>query len=141
MAYNLATIRANLKTLLQTVTQISFVYDFFQPTVEGYPAIIFDITNNESEMLTDAENLRTITFSVYILAEIKTATLTGAKDLLDAATKAVVEALEDIDNLTLTNSVDWIMPTVGPREQSQTPEGAVLSQRLDIQVKVSSSIV
>lgn len=141
MAYNLSTIRANLKTLLQTVTQVAFVYDYMNPNVEGYPAIIFDITNNESEMLTNTDNLRTITFSVYLLAEIPVNGQSEAKRILDVATKNVVEALEDIDNLTLSASVDWVMPTVGPREQISTPEGMVFSQRLDVQVKVSSSIL
>lgn len=141
MAYNLVTIRANLKTLLQTVTEIAYVYDFNNPNVEGYPAIVFDISNNESEMLTDAENIRTITFSVYILAEITVKGQSAAKTILDTATKKVVEALEDIDNLTLSGAVDWLMPTVGPREQFNSPEGAVFSQRLDVQVKVASSIM
>lgn len=139
--YDLSTIRANLKTLLQTVTQISFVYDYLNPNIEGYPAIIFDVSNNNSEMLTDTENLRTITFSVYILCEIAVDGQAGARNLLDVATNSVVTALEKITNMSLSGSVDWMMPTVGPREQIATPNGNAFSQRLDIEMKVSTSIL
>jgi hypothetical protein len=43
--------------------------------------------------------------------------------------------------MTLSGSVDWIVPTVGARTEFTTPEGSVLSQELKIQVKVSSSIM
>lgn len=141
MAYDLTTIRANIKTLLQTVTEIAYVYDYNNPNVEGYPAIIFDITNSESEFLTDTENLRTITFTIYILAEIPVKGQNLSKTILDTATKQVVTALEDIDNISLSGAVDWIMPAVGSRTQFTTPEGSVLSQELQIKVKVSSSIL
>lgn len=141
MTYDIATIRSNLKTLLQTVTQIANVYDYLNPNVEGYPAIIFDVSNNRSDMLTDTENLRTVTFTVYILQEIAVQGQQSAIDLLDAATNAVVTALEKITNMSLSGSVDWVMPTVGPREQVSSPNGALFSQRLDIEVKISTSIL
>jgi hypothetical protein len=141
MTYDIATIRTNIKTLLQTVTQFSFVYDYLNPNIEGYPAIVFDMTNNESEMLTDTENLRTITFTVYLLTEIGVKGQQGAIDILDVATNNAITALEKITNMSLSGSVDWIMPTVGPREQIAGPNGALFSQRLDINAKISTSIL
>lgn len=141
MSYDLTTIRANLKTLLQTVTEITNVYDYNNSKPAGYPAIIFDITENQSDMLTDTENIRTITFTAYILSEITVAGLDTSKGILDIATKQVVTALEKITNMTLSGSVDWIMPTVGVRQEFSTPEGSVLAQELKIQAKVSSSIL
>lgn len=141
MAYDLSTIRTNLKTLLQTVTEISNVYDYFSADVVGYPAILFDIVNSESEMLTDTENLRTITFDIYILSEIKVEGIANAKRVLDVATKQVVTALEDKDNMSLSGSVDWLMPTEGAREQILLANGQAFSQKLSLQVKASSSIL
>ena len=94
MSYNLATIRAELKTLLSTITEIAFVYDRRNPNIEGFPAIIFDITRNENEMLTNTENLRTIIFTIYIIAEIGLSGATQANTFLDDTTKKVVETLE-----------------------------------------------
>lgn len=141
MAYNLATIRGNLKTLLQTVTGIANVYDHYEINPSGFPAIIFDISNNESSMLTDTENVRKITFTAYILVEIQVAGRDQAKGLLDTATQAVVVALEKKDNMSLSGSVDWIMPTVGARDEYAVANGQVFSQRLDVVMNVSSSIL
>ncbi len=141
MAYNLATIRGNLKTLLQTVTGIANVYDHYEINPSGYPCIIFDISNNESSMLTDTENVRKITFTAYILVEIQVAGRDEAKDLLDTASQAVVIALEKKDNMSLSGAVDWIMPTIGPRDEFAVASGQVFSQRLDIVMNVSSSIL
>lgn len=139
--YNLATIRANLKTLLESVTQIAHVYDHFEMNIAGYPAIIFDISKNENSMLTDADNLRKITFTIYILTEINVAGRDTAKDLLDTATNNVVTALESLANMTLSGSCDWIMPAVGNRDEFAVGDGLVFSQKIDLDVNISSSIV
>lgn len=141
MSYNIATIRANLKTLLGTVTEIQNVYDYAEPEIAGYPAIVFDIAEQDDEWKTSQDVLRTITFRVWILTELTVAGLETAKDILDAATKTVVEALEDADNQTLSGAVDWIVPTTGPRSQIQGPSGNLLSQQLDVRVKALSSIL
>jgi hypothetical protein len=141
MAYNLQTIRGNLKTLLTAVTGIANVYDTFETNIAGYPAIIFDISNNESEMLTDSENIRKITFTLYVLAEITIAGRDTAKGLLDTVTQNVITALEDKDNMSLSGSVDWIMPTVGARDEFDSTDGVVFSQKLDIVINVASSIL
>ena len=141
MSYNLATIRAELKTLLSTITEIAFVYDRRNPNIEGFPAIIFDITRNENEMLTNTENLRTIIFTIYIIAEIGLSGATQANTFLDDTTKKVVETLEDIDNLSLSGNVDWIMPVEGTREEVQSPQGSQIWQQLDLRVRVSSSVL
>jgi hypothetical protein len=138
--YNPATIRANLKTLLQTVTKIANVYDQYETNVAGYPAIIFDISKNESDMLTDAENIRKITFSIYILAEITIAGRDTAKGLLDNATQDVITALEAKANQSLSGSIDWMMPTVGARDEFAVVDGQVFSQKLDVVMYVASSI-
>ena len=141
MAYDLDLIRTALKTLLATITEIAFVYDRRNPNIEGFPAVIFDITNNENIMLTNTQNQRTITYTLYIIAEIGTAGATQANTILDIATKKVVEILEDKDNITLSGNADWIMPVVGAREEVSSPNGSQIWQQLDLQVRVVSSIL
>lgn len=141
MAYDLATIRGKIKTLLQTVTEIAYVYDRRNPNIEGYPAIIFDIERNDNVMLTNVENLRTITFRVWILAEVGVAGAANANRILDNATKAVVNAVEDIDNLQLGGDVDWITPVEGARQEVASPNGSIIWQILDLRTNISSSVV
>lgn len=139
--YNLATIRANLKTLLTSVSGIANVYDQFEMNVAGYPAIIFDISKNENSMLTDADNLRKITFTIYIITEINVAGRDVAKGLLDTATNNVITALESLANMTLSGACDWVMPAVGNRDEFAVGDGLVFSQRIDLDVNIASSIV
>jgi len=141
MPYNLATIRTQLKTLLQTVTEVAFVYDRRNPNIEGYPAIIFDVTRSENEMLTNTENLRTIMFTIYLIAEVGQSGAAQANSYLDTVTKKVVEALEDVDNITLSGNVDWMMPVEGDRTEQQSPQGDTVWQQLDLRVKVASSVL
>jgi len=140
-SYNLQTIRANIKTLLQTVTEIAFVYDRRNPNIEGYPAIIFDIDRNDNEMLTNVENLRTITFRIWIIQEVGVKGANDANGFLDTTTQKVVVALEKIANLDLSGQVDWIMPVEGARQEVTSPEGSVIWQILDLKVRVSSSVI
>lgn len=140
-AYNLQIIRGKIKTLLQTVTEVAYVYDRRNPNIEGYPAIVFDIERNDNEMLTNVENLRTITFRIWIMQEIGTAGADSANQYLDEATQKVVVALEDITNLDLGGNVDWIMPVEGARQEVSSPEGSIIWQVLDLRVRVSSNVL
>lgn len=133
--------RSALKTLLQGATEIANVYDYSNPNVAGYPAIIFDVSNEESEMLDDANNLRTIQFTIWILQEITVKGEQAAKDVLDAAVKSVVNILEAKANETLSGTVDWIMPVMGRRSHTPTPQGAAFMQEVVLRAKVASTIL
>lgn len=141
MAYDPNLIRAEIKTLLQTITEIAFVYDRRNPNIEGYPAIIFDITDAESERLTNVQNLRTIEFQVYVIVAIENIGAAQANSILDVATKKVVEVLEDVDNQSLTGLVDFTEPVAGPKEEQSSPQGSQIWQRLDFRVKIASSVL
>lgn len=140
-SFDINAARAQLKTLLQTVPELAYVYDFSNPNVEGFPCVIFDVSSEDSEMLDDAYNLRTIQFTIWILQEITVAGEQDAKDSLDAAVKAVVNILEKKTNDTLGNTVDWIMPVMGRRTHVPTPQGAAFMQEIILRAKVASSIL
>ena len=139
--YDIATIRSALKTLITTADKLAFVYDYFNPKIEGYPCVAFDMENEANEMLDDANNLRTVTFKVYIMQEISVATRTTAKDLLDAAVKQVVNILETKTNDSLSGNIDWLMPINGKRGEVESPEGNILYQEIIIDAKVASTIL
>lgn len=139
--YNPTTIRANLKTLLQTVTGISYVYDYYNANIEGYPAIIFDVTDEEGSMLDDSNNFHSVTFMIYIYSEVIVAGQTVARDYLDTTVASVITALEKKSNDTLSGSVDWVMPVVGRRQEIQTTQGAVMCQELKLKCNLASSIL
>ena len=139
--YDLDATRTALKILLETITEIAFVYDRRNPNLDGYPAIVFDIVNNESSFLTNVDNLRTITFSIWIIQEINVIGMDQANEILDIATQKVVNVLEDIDNISLSGNVDWIQPITGPREEAQSPKGSVMWQRIDLDMRIASLVI
>jgi hypothetical protein len=143
MAISIQTIRTNLKTVvsnLVTSTTVSVVYDYFEPNISNYPAIVFDITNNTDDYLTNKENLLKITFSAYIIVEIFENGVEDATRLLDTVTDALIVELRDEDNISLSGAVDWISPVVGPRGQVETPRGMAFQQQLDIVLNVADTI-
>lgn len=138
--YDISATRAALKTLIQTVTKIANVYDYANPIIDGYPAVILDMTSEDGTMLDDNNNLRVITFTIWLAQETKVLGLQGAKDSLDAATKDLINALELRSNDTLGGTVDWIMPSSGRRLQSQSEEGLIVYQEIILKCNVSSAI-
>jgi len=140
---NISNIRAGLKnviTNLVTSTTISVVYDYYEPSVSGYPAVVFDITDNADSFLTTTENLIKITFSAYVLVEIYQDGISDATDLLDGVTDDLIAELRKTSNMTLGGTVDWISPALGPRSHVETPNGMAFSQQLNIAVNLASSI-
>lgn len=143
MSISISTIRTNLKAVvsnLVTSSTVSVVYDYFEPNVSGYPAIVFDITNNTDDYLTNKENMLRITFSAYVIVEIFQNEVEDATRLLDTVTDALITELRDEDNISLSGAVDWISPVVGPRQQVETPSGMAFQQQLDIVLNVADII-
>lgn len=137
---NLATIRSNLKGIMQnlvTSTTVAVVYDYYESNPTGYPAIVFDITDNSDSFLTTSENLMVVTFTAYVLVEVLNKNVEQATDILDTVTDALIDIVSDKDNITLSGEADWISPTVGPRNQIETPNGQAFMQELSIKVNTS----
>lgn len=139
--FDINAVRAQIKALLQTATELAVVYDYANPDVTGYPCAIFDVSNENSEMMDDSNNLRTMTWNIWILQEISVKGEQSAKSSLDAVVKNVVNILEKKSNDTLNNTVDWIMPVVGRRTHVPTPNGAAFMQEVILNAKVASTIL
>ncbi len=139
--YDPSAIRAQIKTLLETVTELQVVYDYRNPTITGYPAVIFDMTNEEGTMLDDTSNVRVITFTLWVICELPVKGEDLAKTILDNATKAVINKLEAKANDTLGGTVDWTMPTMGQRAEVASPEGNTIYQEIRLRCNIASTIL
>ncbi len=139
--YDPAAIRAQIKTLLQTATSIQYVYDYNNPNIDGYPAIVFDITDETNDMLDDSNNMRIITFTLYVITEIKVKGLDGATTILDNAVKEIINLVEKKTNDTLSNTVDWVTPIIGKRVQTSSPEGNFIYQEMQLRCNIASTIL
>ena len=126
-------LRTKIKSVLQSVTELAFVYDFHKTDLEGYPAATFDVASEEGVFLTNKENLRTIAYTIVVYQEVAVKGLDEATNILDAAADAVIaafEAKEDLDGV-----VDWCLPLAGPRGQFQAGAGLVAFQQLTLQCR------
>lgn len=139
--YDIGLIRAAIKALLTSVSSLSKVYDFQQSVIEGYPAAIFELDNEDAQMLDDTSNQRVLSFKIWIVTELPTEGIQAAKDLLDSVTRDVINALEKKTNLLLSGTADWTMPVIGARSQTNSPEGNYLYQELMLKVYVVSTIL
>lgn len=138
--YDIGAIRAAIKSLLQSVSSVEVVYDSKQAALAGYPAVVFELDREQGDILDDVNNQRKLTFKLWVVVEAATQGMDAAKDMLDAVTKDVVNALESKSNLTLSGTADWTMPVIGGRDFVQTPEGLTGYQELQLEVHVVSSI-
>lgn len=138
--YDPSAVRAQIKTLLQTVTEVAYVYDYRNTAIDGYPAVIFDMTNEEGTMLDDTNNVRTLTFTLWVICELPVKGENLAKTILDNASKAVINVLEAKANDTLGGTVDWVMPAMGQRQEVQSPNGNQIYQEIRLRCNVASSI-
>ena len=77
------TIKAKIKTKLQTIGEIKYVHSYEKADLQGFPAVtILGFTIND--ILEDTKtNLREYTFKVRIFQEIETTTAEKAEEIID----------------------------------------------------------
>jgi hypothetical protein len=128
-------LRAKIKSELDAITELAFVDDIHHENITGFPAVTFDIADENSAFLTNKENLRTVAFSINIYQEIKTIGKEEAKRILDETADIVIDKFEK--NFNLDGVVDWCIPLAGPRGQLETSSGAAYVQQLTLQCNFS----
>lgn len=139
--YDIGAVRTAIGNVLAGVTSLSKVYNYLAAKIEGYPAAVFELDNEDASILDDVNNTRVLTFKIWIVTEVPEEGITAASTLLDGVTKDVVNALEKLSNMALGGAADWTMPVIGQRAQSASPEGSILYQELMLKVYIASSIL
>lgn len=131
-------IRSAIKSQLQAVTELAYVYSFHNPNIEGYPACSFDVSDAKNDFLTNTENVRKYSWQIVVYQEITVKGLDLANTILDATTDAVISKLET--NMTLGSVVDFSNPVIGNRETIETPSGLVRAQYLTLVTTTVASV-
>jgi hypothetical protein len=137
---SLATIRQALKTSLETVLDgRAMVYSYYENNPQNYPCVIFDISNQQGDFLTDAENLHSITFQAILQVKFGTALdEEQATTKLDELADIITAQLES--DWSLGSTVDFCTPVVGQRELVEIPNGTAKAQYINIVVKYTSVV-
>jgi len=130
MPATFSTIRVKIKSELEEITDIANVFDHHRAELDGYPAITFDVSDQENDFLTNAENIRMFSFLIIIYQETTIKTLDQATDLLDNVADQVMDKFES--NFSLDGTVVWCNPLVGARQMFETPQGLVVTQQMTL---------
>jgi hypothetical protein len=145
MANTLQTIRTAIYNKLNTVLSGKVaVYPYYESDPSQYPCIIFDITNQQNDFLTNLENMSSITFKMTLLVQqVGNGTRVGlteqeATNKLDALTDIIIDAIED--DFNLSGVVDYCIPTVGTREIMEVPNGWAKAQNINLVTKQSKFV-
>ena len=135
----IASIRTAIKTILSTITEIAYVYDYHNPDLEGYPAVTFDMSDQEGDFLTNVQNEEAISYIFMVYQEVKEKTQAQAKDILDTVADKIKIAFAN--NYSLSGVIDVCRPVIGERVEIQTTQGLVYGQKITLKCRFSTLIV
>jgi hypothetical protein len=105
-------ISAQIKAILDTISEIKSVYNYNEKSLNTYPAAVIVAASHANRFSDLAANQRDYTFKVYIFHPTNTATdAASAESILRTLADALITAVET--NVTLNGSCDWAAPTMG----------------------------
>src|SRR5574340_1114653 len=93
MAYK--TLRNNIKSLLDEITTIQEVSDHPKFDWGGYPAAFIAPSGNESDFLTNIENVRVYAFKIWLFQEYDQTTLSDAYNILLDETENILNKFDE----------------------------------------------
>ena len=141
--YSLSNLRTQIKNLLTAITDIQFVSATKTSKIQGYPAVIFDITDENNKVLDSGNNERVVIFTLWVICtigDLNDTNILNATNLLDNISQEVVNVLESKANLGMGGYSDWVTPTSGQRQQVQTPDGNIFYKEIKLECHIGVSI-
>ena len=88
------TIRNRIKTKLEGINQIQYVYDFPTEDYKGYPCAMIKTVSNESDYETTTENIRTYLFTIYLIQESEHTDRRQARRILEGLTDVIIDEFD-----------------------------------------------
>ncbi len=137
----LSTVRQSLRSSLESVLgDRAVVYPYYENNPQQYPCVIFDISSQQGDFLTNIENLHSVTFQAILQVKFGVSlSEEDATNLVDELTDIITAQLET--DYSLNGSVDYCTPVVGQRELVVIPDGTAKVQYINIIVKYTASVV
>lgn len=119
----LRTIRDNIRTLIEEVTGLQVVYSEPTLNIDGYPAAIIEVADQDGQYSTNIENKHNYRYTIFLINEISdTAFPTAYNTLMDLLEQVQIKLMkEDAPNTTRTiddgiptgYTIQSVRPTVG----------------------------
>lgn len=100
-------IAAQIKVILQTITEINVVYDYNEKQLDKFPAVTISMAGHDNEFGDLAANKRIYRFFVRLY--VRSDSDSDAERILRIIADKVIEKIEN--NVTLNSSCDFANPT------------------------------
>lgn len=102
-------IATQLKTLLQSITELSTVYDYEAKELNRYPCATLTAGSHKNNFQDTAANRRQFVFTIRLYN--RTDSAADGERIMRVVADKVIQAVET--NITLNGSCDWAAPSEG----------------------------
>jgi len=131
MAFEIGTIDTAIGTVLSGIVSIQAYTNEHAIPVGGFPAVTYQLENDNSEFYDTANNLRTFTYRIDLLHEVEKVGESEAVRILQDVLSDIQTAFET--DTSLSGAVDYCQPlTTGNSEKIQGSHGIMLRIPIDL---------
>jgi len=147
MSFN--TLRGQIKTLLDTLTELQEVKGYPTLKFNGYPSAYVVPNNSEADYETTKENIRIYGFTVRVFYETKSGGVESALNALEDLVDTVLDTFDQEDlkgsdtrtiGINLPSSYTYISVFAHPSEWGEVEEENLLTAEIEVRVRVSIDI-
>ena len=137
----LTTLISNIKTLLQTVTEIKEVKAHGYSRLTKYPAVVFIPESFENSYQSTEENFETHKFKIWVIVGVSETTLDNAfETVLPKAVDAIKEKINDSwDGGTIDGHRVWYTLDSGNFGLSEEDKGLQAWAELSLTIKLTTN--
>lgn len=135
------TLIANIKTTLDKVTELAYVYDYPVVNLDGYPSAIFYPVSVDNSYITNAENLKAYNFKIFVIVEMTIKDKqTAFNTILSGAVDAVIAQFdEDWDGGTIGGHRAWYELNSGDWYSNEVTDGQQGIAELNLTVNLMTN--
>lgn len=144
-----STIRPQVKTLLETITNIQEVSSFPKLKFGGYPACYVVPSENEAAYETQRENERIYAFLIRVFYETKKIGMETALDRLDGVVDEIIDKFDQDDQLgddartvgiSLPSGYTFLNIFAAPSRWGQLEAEGLIMAEITVKIRVSRDV-
>lgn len=139
------TLKAQLKSKLQSISQIQEVKDYPQEDFGGFPAAVVRTNGNTSEYETNAENDEIYSFTIFLLQNIDGTVFSPVKSrlIIEELCDIVRDSIDSDEFLSgLSLPSDRVILGVRPTVSNifETDNGKFVTAEINLSIRVSKTV-
>jgi len=133
-------LRDKIKTILEGIDSIQYVYSYPTEDYDGYPCAIIRSMRNESDYETTNDNIRTYIFAIYLIQESES-TAKGrrqARRILEGLSDEIVDTFDKDELLSgISLSDKYTIVGIRPAVSEIVDEDGFVSVEIGLAIRMS----